>query len=256
MAEYSNSELATYRRLTTKCNSRGGLPVDTIIIHHMATKWTAKQCCDYFCTNGMQNSANYCIGYDGSIAQNVDERYSAWTTGSRKADNHSVTIEVSDEQSAPPWSCSAAAVDALVNLCVDICKRNGIKELKWLGDKNVLNDPSKQNVLVHRWFQDTTCPGDWLYNGMWELVYWVNQKLATPKATYDFSFSDVVKGDSGDDVRVMQALLKSYGYGDLKLDGDFGELTLNALKKFQSANGLTVDGWCGQLTWQKLLIRQ
>ena len=40
---------------------------------------------------------------------------------------------------------------------------------------------------------------------------------------------------------------------DLKLDGDFGTNSEFALKEFQKARGLTVDGDCGPATWAALL---
>lgn len=54
-------------------------------------------------------------------------------------------------------------------------------------------------------------------------------------------------GDSGSDVKTMQKMLIACGYscGSAGADGDFGNNTLSALKKFQSANGLTSDGVYG-----------
>lgn len=62
------------------------------------------------------------------------------------------------------------------------------------------------------------------------------------------------KGDSGDDVREMQTLLIKAGatlprYG---VDGDCGAETVAAIKAFQTANGLVVDGIYGALTRAKL----
>lgn len=67
------------------------------------------------------------------------------------------------------------------------------------------------------------------------------------------------KGSKGDSVRALQALLNGYGYTDatekaLALDGSFGAATLYALKKYQDANGLEVDGICGVATWTSILI--
>lgn len=54
-------------------------------------------------------------------------------------------------------------------------------------------------------------------------------------------------GDSGAKVRVVQKLLK------IMPDGQFGQLTDEAVRQFQQQNGLTVDGIVGPATWQKLL---
>lgn len=60
------------------------------------------------------------------------------------------------------------------------------------------------------------------------------------------------KGDSGEDVRYMQQLLKNAGSG-LAVDGYFGSGTLNAVKAFQTKHGLTPDGVVGPMTWAQLL---
>ena len=56
-------------------------------------------------------------------------------------------------------------------------------------------------------------------------------------------------------VKAMQILLIGYGYSCSKAgaDGDFGKNTLQALKNYQKANSLTVDGCCGAKTWSSLL---
>ena len=53
-------------------------------------------------------------------------------------------------------------------------------------------------------------------------------------------------------VQAMQRLLTGWGY-PLDTDGIFGGATAAAVKGFQSAYGLAVDGICGRNTWQKLL---
>ena len=66
------------------------------------------------------------------------------------------------------------------------------------------------------------------------------------------------KGDSGEDVKTMQRILKELGFRDqygkiLVVDGDFGKRCDYALKNFQKSRGLTQDGWCGPATWNRLL---
>lgn len=63
------------------------------------------------------------------------------------------------------------------------------------------------------------------------------------------------KGSKGDCVRALQILLIGYKYscGAYGADGDFGPATYDAVRRFQKANGLGVDGIVGPLTWAKLL---
>lgn len=65
--------------------------------------------------------------------------------------------------------------------------------------------------------------------------------------------STVLKlGSQGEAVANVQAALKRLGYFEGKTDGDFGEYTENAVKRFQAQNGLTADGIVGQATLNKL----
>lgn len=49
-------------------------------------------------------------------------------------------------------------------------------------------------------------------------------------------------GSSGDEVKQIQTKLKQWGYYDGAIDGIYGSKTYNAVRNFQSRNGLTVDG--------------
>jgi peptidoglycan hydrolase-like protein with peptidoglycan-binding domain len=53
--------------------------------------------------------------------------------------------------------------------------------------------------------------------------------------------------DKGSYVRAVQEALTDLGF-DLKVDGDFGPATEAAVRAFQHANGLLVDGWVGPKT--------
>jgi hypothetical protein len=60
-------------------------------------------------------------------------------------------------------------------------------------------------------------------------------------------------GDSGPRVRAAQYLLRQRGYS-LEADGGFGPITDGAVRAFQGANGLAVDGVIGPNTFQKLIV--
>lgn len=63
------------------------------------------------------------------------------------------------------------------------------------------------------------------------------------------------KGSEGNTVKALQALLIGYGYscGSSGVDGDFGAATDKAVRSYQKANKLAVDGSVGTNTWNKLL---
>lgn len=66
--------------------------------------------------------------------------------------------------------------------------------------------------------------------------------------------STLRKGDKGDPVKELQELLLQHDYILPKYgaDGDYGSETVNAVKAFQKANGLEVDGVTGAKTWAAL----
>jgi hypothetical protein len=63
------------------------------------------------------------------------------------------------------------------------------------------------------------------------------------------------KGSKGDAVKSLQILLVGYGHscGSSGVDGDFGAGTYKAVRAYQKAVGLKVDGEVGSVTWAKLL---
>lgn len=60
------------------------------------------------------------------------------------------------------------------------------------------------------------------------------------------------KGSTGSNVTEVQTILKNKGYYTGKVDGSYGDMTVSAVKSFQKANGLAVDGWVGPVTCKKL----
>lgn len=77
----------------------------------------------------------------------------------------------------------------------------------------------------------------------------------TKKEGFTVKMQTVKKGSKGAHVRVLQALLIGNGYsvGSSGVDGSFGPATDKAVRAYQKAKGLTVDGSCGPKTWAKLL---
>jgi hypothetical protein len=188
---YTNSSLVTYKNLTSDRTAPRNHEIDTITIHCYVGQVTAKKGCDYFVTTDRQVSSNYVVGHDGSIGLSVEEKNRAWTTGGKDKngkpirvngisgadnDHRAVTIEVASD-TKPPYAITDKAMKALIELVADICKRNGIKKLLWKGDKSLVGKVDKQNMTVHRWFSNTACPGDYLYEKHSYIANEVNKKL-------------------------------------------------------------------------------
>lgn len=70
--------------------------------------------------------------------------------------------------------------------------------------------------------------------------------------TLNCSKTNLKKGSKGNEVKELQTILQKQNYYTGKIDGDFGSITEESVKKFQKANKLTVDGWVGQVTCKKL----
>lgn len=66
------------------------------------------------------------------------------------------------------------------------------------------------------------------------------------------SYPTLRKGDKGENVKILQTILNEIADTDLDVDGSFGGKTQKAVKDFQKANKLSVDGVCGPATWGKI----
>ena len=178
----SNSPLVSYTKLSPNHSGKRKHAIDTISIHCMAGNLSVERCGELFQSKERQASSNYGIGSDGRIALYVDEGNRSWCTSSSSNDNRAVTIEVANTVAKDPWPVSDAAYKSLIDLLADICRRNGIPKLLWKGDKSLIGKVDQQNMTVHRWFANKSCPGDWLYSRHGQIAAEVNKKLAAAKA--------------------------------------------------------------------------
>ena len=173
----SNSPLVSYTKLSPNQSGARTHAIDTISIHCMAGNLSVESCGAMFAKSSRQASSNYGIGSDGRIALYVDEANRSWCTSSRPNDQRAITIEVANTVAADPWPVSDKAFAALIDLLVDICQRNNIKQLLWRGDDGLIGQVDLQNMTVHRWFAAKACPGDYLYDRHGQIAEEVNQRL-------------------------------------------------------------------------------
>lgn len=78
------------------------------------------------------------------------------------------------------------------------------------------------------------------------------QKTAQEESVV-YDMKTLRNGNRGTQVMVLQYLLNAKGYSAGKEDGIFGAKTLAAVKAFQKARGLSVDGIVGKKTWLEIL---
>ena len=191
---FTNSSLATVKMISPNRTPNRNHVIDTITIHCFVGQVTAKRGCEVFQPDDKEASCNYVVGYDGSIGLCVEEKDRSWCTGGYKTvngvktpirvngisgksnDYQAVTIEVASD-TTHPYAITDKAMAALIELCADICRRNGIKKLLWKGDKNLVGKVDQQNLTVHRWFANKACPGDYIYERLGDIAAKVNAKL-------------------------------------------------------------------------------
>lgn len=177
--EMSNSSLVVYTKLSPNHSGQRTHSIDRITPHCVVGQLSAESICACF-PAGRDASCNYGIGTDGRIALCVEEKNRSWCSSSNANDQRAVTIECASDTTAP-YAMNSKVYASLVNLCVDICKRNGKTKLLWFGDKDkTLNYSPKSNemvITVHRWFANKSCPGDWLYARLGNLASEVTQRL-------------------------------------------------------------------------------
>ena len=83
-----------------------------------------------------------------------------------------------------PYRCTEKAYESLINLCVDICKRNGIKKLIWKEGKQYCPAYTGRwdvcNMVPHRYTTDKgkRCPGNYLFGKYGEIAEEVNKRLS------------------------------------------------------------------------------
>lgn len=166
-----NSPLAEYAYLTDNATFPREKEISAITIHHMAADLSLRETGELFAASDRGASANYAIDSEGRIGIYVEEKNRAWTSSNSENDARAVTIEVANDEIGGEWHVSDEAYDRLIDLCVDICERNGIAELVFTGDAD-------GNLTMHRMFSDRTqCPGPYLAGRMEDIADEVNKRL-------------------------------------------------------------------------------
>lgn len=176
----SNSPLVSYTRLSP-CNSgQRTMAIDRITPHCVVGQLSVETIGACFDHKSAQASCNYGIGTDGRVMLCVPENQRSWCSSSSANDQRAVTIECASDRTHP-YAINDRVYNKLIELCVDICKRNGKTVLLWFGDKNkTLNYKPKANemvITVHRWFASKECPGDYIYNRLGNIATEVTKRL-------------------------------------------------------------------------------
>ena len=177
---YTNSSLVVYTKLSPNNSGQRTHSIDRITPHCVVGQCTAEGLGDWFYKSSTQASSNYGIDKDGRVGMYVEEKNRSWCSSSNANDQRAITIECASDTSEP-YAFRDVVYNRLIDLCVDICKRNGKNKLIWFGDKDkTLNyTPASGEMIltVHRWFANKSCPGNWMYTRMSDLASKVTAKL-------------------------------------------------------------------------------
>ena len=177
---FSNSPLVVYTKISPCQSGQRSKPIDIITPHCVVGQCAIEALGEWFAKQSTRASSNYGIDKDGRVGLFVEEKDRSWCTSSSANDNRAVTIEcVSD--STEPYTFRDVVYEKLVELCTDICRRNGKKKLLWMGDKETTlkYTPAEDEMLltVHRWYAAKSCPGNWMFARMGDLAQKVTARL-------------------------------------------------------------------------------
>ena len=177
---FTNSPMITYAKLSPNHSGQRRYPITRITPHCVVGQLSVEALGDIFYNRSRNASCNYGIGADGRIGLYCEEKNRSWCSSNSDNDNRAITIECASD-TKHPYAFNDKVYNKLIDLCVDICKRNGKTKIIWFGDRNktlTYKPLNNEMVLtVHRWFANKECPGDWLMSRMDDLANKVNIRL-------------------------------------------------------------------------------
>lgn len=175
----SNSKLISYTKISPNRTSPRNHKIDTVTIHCVVGQCSVETLGNIFASTSRQASCNYGIGADGRIGMYCEEKDRSWCSSNAANDNRAITIEVASD-TKHPYAVNAKAYTALIDLLVDICKRNGIPRLVWSTSKaDRVNHKNGCNMTVHRDYANKSCPGEYLYSRHAQIASEVNKRLGS-----------------------------------------------------------------------------
>jgi N-acetylmuramoyl-L-alanine amidase len=200
---------------------REGRRPDMLILHYTGMP-IAGEALQWLCNPVSQVSAHYFVFEDGRILQLVPEARRAWHAGAgewageRDINSCSIGIEIANPghpAGMPPYP--DIQIEAVTALARDICERWRIPPDRVLAHSDIA--PARK-----------IDPGE---NFPWERLHraGVGHHVA-PAAIADGRYFS--RGDSGQPIEALQAMLGMYGYG-LAINGVFDELTEQVVTAFQ-----------------------
>lgn len=224
---YTNSPLVSYTKLSPNHSGQRTHGIDRITPHCVVGQCSVETLGNIFLPTSKQASCNYGIGVDGRVGMYVEEKNRSWCSSSNANDQRAITIECASDNTHP-YAFKDVVYNRLIELCVDICKRNGKNKLLWFGDKDkTLNYTPASNEMVltvHRWFANKSCPGDWMYARMGDLANKVTAQLGGTAAEPPKETTTPVATGSSNNEKTIWDFLKGKGLNEYAVAGIMGNL--------------------------------
>lgn len=208
---------------------------DSIILHHAAAvTCTPGDIVRWHLDRGFNGA-----GYNWFAAKNgiIYQLRPIWAIGAHTIGWNSKSIgicaEGNYETEAFMPEIQVKAIAEIINYCNDYYK-------------------VKLNLFGHRQKWSTACPGkNFPFNRISELSLHPEDviKLTYPGKSLKYIPGKLMRGEN---IRLVQQRLNNLGFSAGAADGSFGPKTLSAVKAFQKAKGLEIDGIVGPITWNKL----
>lgn len=247
----SNSPYVSYTKISPHRNSPRNHAIDRISIHCVVGQVTMQSLGEIFQTKAA--SSNYGVDKNGHVGMYVEEKDRSWCSDSPENDHRAVTIETASDVSEP-YQVNDAAYQTLLNLCTDICKRNGKKKLLWFGskEKTLAYTPKADEMVltVHRWFNPgKSCPGTYLYERQGAIAAEVTRRLSESEEKEE---PDLTEAEAKKIAR--QEIEAYFGEQAKKPVADWAEAHVKTVQERGIMNGDEEGGFrpCSLVTRQEL----
>ena len=269
-------------------NKRNTNAIKWLVVHYTANDGdSAKGNGNYFKNNKPKASAHYFVD-DDVIVNSVPDDYIAYAVGGKKYNNNggkyygvctnanSISIELCDTQRNGKSDLSSETRKNAIELARYLCKKYNIDknhvirhydvngklcpkyfvedEKAWKKFKDdIFSDVKSTKTVKKPTVINSTLVKEMqkALNSAYKLKLVIDGKLGEKTKTAIKTYL-IRNGSKGTYAKWVQKRLNAKGY-NIKVDGVFGSKSVAALKKYQKAKGLTVDGVCGYTTVYELI---
>ena len=208
-----------------------------IVVHNTANDASAANEIAYMIRNNNQVSFHYAVD-DVEVVQGIPENRNAWHAGdggNGRGNRNGIAVEICYSRSG-----GDRFIKAEKNAAKFIASK--LKEKGWGIDK----------VKKHQDFANKYCPHRTLDMGWNRFLNMIQSELNTSNSSGQNTSTILKVGSRGTEVKYLQMNLNGLGYKGVSIDGIYGTGTADAVRRFQTAYGLSADGIAGPDTLNRM----